>query len=146
MGKMVPYSGGMTEVRSDHNRILVMVIWWFLGVLGIHRFMVGKIWTGLLFLLTGGLFGVGWVWDGIQLALGRFTDAEGRVLGPPQQKALPATQRPVSPEKQLESDLDRMDDRGDPDVTKDEVERDLERDPLEDKFEELEKELGGKRE
>lgn len=35
----------------------------FIGPLGIHRFYMGKIWTGLLWLFTGGLVGVGWLYD-----------------------------------------------------------------------------------
>jgi TM2 domain-containing membrane protein YozV len=35
----------------------------FIGPLGIHRFYMGKIGTGLLWLFTGGLLGVGWVYD-----------------------------------------------------------------------------------
>ncbi|RBP48248.1 TM2 domain-containing membrane protein YozV [Roseimicrobium gellanilyticum] len=35
----------------------------FLGVFGVHRFYMGKVLTGLLWLVTGGLFLVGWVYD-----------------------------------------------------------------------------------
>jgi TM2 domain-containing membrane protein YozV len=39
----------------------------FLGVLGIHRFYLGKIGTGILWLLTGGLFGIGYIYDYLTL-------------------------------------------------------------------------------
>lgn len=35
----------------------------FLGYLGIHRFYMGKWLTGLLYMLTGGLVGFGWLYD-----------------------------------------------------------------------------------
>ena len=35
----------------------------FLGIFGIHRFYMGKVFTGILYLLTGGLFLVGVLYD-----------------------------------------------------------------------------------
>ncbi|MDB6077417.1 MAG: hypothetical protein JWO82_1164 [Akkermansiaceae bacterium] len=39
----------------------------FLGIFGIHRFYMGKIWTGLIWLVTLGVFGIGHVYDFLTL-------------------------------------------------------------------------------
>ncbi|MBK1828341.1 NINE protein [Haloferula rosea] len=39
----------------------------FLGYLGIHRFYLGKIGTGLIWLFTGGLVGIGYLYDYLTL-------------------------------------------------------------------------------
>jgi TM2 domain-containing membrane protein YozV len=65
---------------SPHSRAIVIILCFFLGVLGIHRFYVGKILTGILMLITGGGFGIWWLIDLIFAVLGKFTDSEGRVV------------------------------------------------------------------
>ncbi|PAY17123.1 hypothetical protein CKO51_23250 [Rhodopirellula sp. SM50] len=47
--------------RIDYT--LCWVLHTFLGLFGVHRFYLGKIFTGVLYLLTGGLLGVGFVYD-----------------------------------------------------------------------------------
>ncbi|MEG2377352.1 MAG: TM2 domain-containing protein [Clostridia bacterium] len=56
-----------------------IVLAFFLGGLGIHRFMAGKIGTGILWLCTGGCVGIGWLVDFIMVCTGNFTTKNGEV-------------------------------------------------------------------
>jgi TM2 domain-containing membrane protein YozV len=47
--------------RYDYNVAWVLLT--FLGVFGVHRFYMGKWFTGILYLLTGGLFLIGYIYD-----------------------------------------------------------------------------------
>jgi len=65
---------------SEKNKITALLLCIFLGGLGVHRFYVGKIGTGVVWLLTGGVFGIGWLVDIIMIAVGKFKDKQGNVL------------------------------------------------------------------
>ena len=65
---------------SPKSRLIALLLCIFVGGLGIHRFYVGKIGTGILFLLTAGVFGIGVIVDLIKIATGKFTDKYGNVI------------------------------------------------------------------
>ena len=67
---------------SPQNWVAALLLCIFLGVLGVHRFYVGKIGTGILMLLTGGVFGILWIIDIIMIAIGSFTDRNGQFVKP----------------------------------------------------------------
>lgn len=54
---------------KERNPYVELVLCIFLGSMGIHRFYVGKIGTGILYLFTVGLFGIGWIVDIIMIAV-----------------------------------------------------------------------------
>ena len=45
----------------DYNLAWLLLV--FLGFFGIHRLYMGKVWTGILYLLTFGLCGLGYIYD-----------------------------------------------------------------------------------
>lgn len=64
-------------VTSDRSRFVAFFLCLFFGVFGVHNFYVGKFFWGLIYLLTLGLFGIGWVIDLIRILLGTFKDGDG---------------------------------------------------------------------
>lgn len=63
-----------TAGRRDYT--LAWLLLTFGGVFGAHRFYIGKVWTGLLYLFTGGLLGAGVLYDFWTLN-GQISDSNG---------------------------------------------------------------------
>lgn len=54
----------------------------FGGIFGLHKFKQGKKWSGIGYLLTGGLLGIGWIFDLLALLLGVSRDPDGHYYLP----------------------------------------------------------------
>lgn len=65
---------------SPKSKTAAALLCFFLGGLGIHRFYVGKVGTGILYLLTAGLFGIGALVDFIMILCNNFKDGSGLVI------------------------------------------------------------------
>ena len=63
---------------SPYNRLAALLLCLILGFLGLHRFYVGKVGTGLLWLFTLGFFSVGVIFDLVLIATGEFRDSDQR--------------------------------------------------------------------
>ncbi len=70
------------QAVSPFKRVWALVLagGMLFGFCGLHRFYVGKIGTGILWLLTGGLLGIGQLIDILMIVFGGFRDKEGRKL------------------------------------------------------------------
>ena len=49
--------------RASSDYTVAWVLQTFFGVFGLHRFYLGRWKSGLLWLCTGGVFGIGWLVD-----------------------------------------------------------------------------------
>lgn len=66
--------------HSERDWSIAVILAVFLGYFGAHRFYEGRIVLGILLLLTGGGFIVGWVIDAVIVLLGKSQDDKGRYV------------------------------------------------------------------
>jgi TM2 domain-containing membrane protein YozV len=69
----------MAKVENK-NWLVALLLSIFVGVLGVDRFYLGKIGTGILKLITFGGLGIWWVIDLVLIASGNMKDSKGREL------------------------------------------------------------------
>jgi len=67
---------------SEKGFVPTILLCFFLGAFGIHRFYVGKVGTGILMLLTLGGLGIWTLVDFIVIVCGNFKDKRGDVIKP----------------------------------------------------------------
>jgi TM2 domain-containing membrane protein YozV len=65
---LIPFMDGRADRRYvpgrlDYNLAWILLAIPFFGWIGLHRLYMGKIITGLIWMFTGGLFLIGWLYD-----------------------------------------------------------------------------------
>lgn len=65
---------------GDRSFLITALLWVFLGLLGAHRFYLGHYGIGILYFLTAGLCGIGWIIDGIMLLTGGLQPKNGEYV------------------------------------------------------------------
>ena len=79
--KALPSSNANSDGNaSPKSRLAACLLCWFLGCIGVHRFYVGKIGTGIAQIFTLGGFGIWALVDFIMICCGSFKDKEGKPL------------------------------------------------------------------
>jgi hypothetical protein len=65
---------------SPKSRLATSLLAWYLGCLGVHRFYLGKIGTGILMLLTFGGLGIWAIIDFVFAVTGNMRDKDGKLI------------------------------------------------------------------
>jgi TM2 domain-containing membrane protein YozV len=68
--------------KSKKSFLATLLFCLFLGTLGVHRFYVGKIGTGILMIVTLGGLGIWTIIDFIIIVSSRFKDKDGNYIQP----------------------------------------------------------------
>src|SRR2546430_7864544 len=101
-------AAGARAGASDRSRGVTLVLAFFGGMFGLHRFYTGRVQSGIWMALTFGGLGIWYLYDLILVATGEFRDGEGlRVVrwdvtdvagdGDPSLRPLPQLEGDVAP-------------------------------------------------
>ena len=67
-------------MAAKKSRLIDLLLCWFIGFFGAHKFYEGKTGMGILYIFTGGLFGIGVLVDFIMIICGNATDSSGKKI------------------------------------------------------------------
>ena len=74
------YYASETIYASSKSRLVDLILCFFFGFFGVHKFYEGKIGMGILYIFTAGLFAIGWFVDFFVILLGKPKDKSGRFI------------------------------------------------------------------
>lgn len=69
-----------TTATGQKTWLVALLLCFFLGMLGAHRFYVGKVGTAILQIVTFGGLGIWVLIDLIMILVGKFSDKQGQAL------------------------------------------------------------------
>jgi TM2 domain-containing membrane protein YozV len=79
--QQMPITTVNSEIVEQRNKwITCLLLCWFLGILGVHRFYTGHKVLGIIQLLTLGCCGIWTLIDFILILSGNFKDANGNLI------------------------------------------------------------------
>lgn len=74
------FIGPNNTSKNDNRWLITLLLCWFLGVFGVHRFYTGHTAIGVIQLLTLGGCGIWTLIDFIIILIGNFKDADGNPI------------------------------------------------------------------
>lgn len=70
----------INDLRINTEWLITLLLCFFLGIIGVHRFYNGKIGTGVLMIFTLGGLGIWVTIDIIMILFGKFTKKDGTLI------------------------------------------------------------------